>query len=79
MHLLLLTMLKQQVNWGEGGREGSVLFILTLKNTFCLDADLYKILIEHKSGKYKEIVESIKKENDINAKDDDGKNALHIG
>ena len=70
------TMLKQLVNWGGG--ESEVLFNL-LKYTFSLDAGLNKSLTEHQSGKYKEIVECIKKDNDINAQDDDGNNALHIG
>ena len=43
--------------------------------------NLLEYLIEHKSGVYKNIVEIMKKENDLNAKNekDDGRSALHTG
>ena len=43
--------------------------------------NLLEYLFEHKSGVYKNIVEIMKKENDINAKDENdyGRSALHTG
>ena len=43
--------------------------------------NLLEYFIEHKSGVYKNIVEIMKKENDLNAKNekDNGRSALHTG
>jgi ribosome-binding ATPase YchF (GTP1/OBG family) len=40
---------------------------------------IYDFLMKHESGEFKEYAELIKNENNINAKNGDGKNALHQG
>ena len=63
----------------------SNIFIYSLESLTELDIQITKnfleYLLEDKSGRYKNIVEIMKKENDINARDnaDNGKSALHIG
>ncbi len=63
----------------------SNIFFHSLESLSELDIQITKnfleYLLEDKSGKYKNIIEIMKKENNINAEDytDEGKSALHIG
>jgi hypothetical protein len=50
-----------------------------LKFTLLLDSIIFKILLEHESGQYNKIAELIKISNNINAQDENGYTALHIG
>jgi hypothetical protein len=58
----------------------SSIFIVTVSSKKVDDIQLIcDFLKNHKSGEFKEYAELIKNENNINAKNKDGKNALHQG